>query len=102
MQLTKIIRLMWQREKQAKGAKIVPLKQRPQRRMSARMVFKRFKLKEGMNKEEIITKWKRLPRESRKLYEMENKPLPAKEHVKVVRRSTNTLSNTLPSVLMKK
>lgn len=54
------------------------------KKMSGKMFFKRFKLKEGMNKKAISMKWKRLPKDSKRLYEnmgnpeartMNNKPM---------------------------
>lgn len=97
-ELTKIVGLMWRRQKQSsmttKRTAEKMEKARPVRRMSGRMTFKRFKLKEGMEKQEIMSKWRHLPMESRKMYEMESNPAPRKPVI-VTRSKANGLANVL-------
>lgn len=67
-EITTIIRLLWQREKKCHLIKLKAPKQRPMKKLSGKMFFKRFKLKEGLNKKAADMKWKRLPVEAKRMY----------------------------------
>jgi hypothetical protein len=74
-QATVIIKLRWSVEKLRKGSK--KTSQRIMRKptvRSGRMTFKLTKLKQGFEKTHIIKKWKRLPRESKRMWEAKGNP----------------------------
>jgi hypothetical protein len=105
IQITKIVKLLWQREKQNRGAKKMPLfKANPMKNLSGRMIYKRFKLKEGLNTAEIKNKWKHLPMESKKMYGSKaNDGMPKQEDkmTKMMTRNMKT-NSSLNDILMKK
>jgi hypothetical protein len=108
--ITKIIKLLWQRAKMQKKAKLKAPKEVAMRKMSGRMMFKRFKLKEGMNKETIKNKWKRLPMESKKMYEVAGNPeapmmMPrsqAKMTITTTMNAVNRINNDIGQMLLRK
>jgi hypothetical protein len=73
-EITTIIKLLWCREKKTRMTKLKAPKTIPMKKMSGKMFFKRFKLKEGMNKKAITMKWRRLPKDSKRMYENMGNP----------------------------
>lgn len=68
-EITTIIKLLWCREKKSRNIKLKAPKETSMKKMSGKMFFKRFKLKEGMSNKAITIKWKRLPKDSKRMYE---------------------------------
>lgn len=68
-EITTIIKLLWCKEKKKRMTKLKAPRATPMKKMSGKIFFKRFKLKEGMNKSAIAMKWKRLPQDSKRMYE---------------------------------
>lgn len=110
--ITMIVKLLWQREKQQRVARLKAPKKMQMRKMSGRMMFKRFKLKEGMSKDMIMNKWRRLPVESKKMYEMAGNPetketmmMPKSEAKMTVTTTMNAISkmsSDIGEMLMRK
>jgi hypothetical protein len=71
-QLNKIARLLWQKKKMASLP--APRRLRSMKPVTGRKFFLRLKREMGMVSQDAMRNWKRLPRESRMLYERRGNP----------------------------
>lgn len=107
IQITQIVKLMWQREKSMRGmSKKKAFKTTPTKTMTGRMFFKRFKMREGISAEQVMKKWKRLPKDSRRMYDCRGNPeaMPnrEKEMNVMMTRSMKMTNGGLSAILKRK
>jgi hypothetical protein len=80
-QITSIIRLLWMKRKvtDSRPARLMKLA----KPMSGRMTFMRSKRMQGLNPCEMMKNWRRLPLESRRLWEMRGKPAETRQTMEI-------------------